>query len=409
MNVLTDTPRIKMIHVRASNFFGGPEKQIVRHLMLVRSRGVVPLLCSFDERRRQTELVTRSRELGLTCVSVPCVNAYDPRQIFHLRSLFLAERPEIVCTHDYRSNLLTRLAKRGLGVRQVAFWRGTTRENLKVRLYHRMERLLLKAADHVVVVSEEQRDSLISSVALSEDRISVVPNAVDVESKRKEDTDERGSARDILASPQTESAVGSGPRKGERRGFLDRFSGKTLVATSGRLSPEKGHEHLIRAFARVIKDRPDVVLLIFGDGPQRGELVKLARTLGCSDFIHFLGFVPDFASLLERIDVFVLPSLSEGLPNVLLEAMAAARPVVATAVGGVPELVLNGATGLLVSPGNSEEMAGAIGRLLSDTELARRLGGSGQEAVRKSYSFERQCELLMSVYARFASGLSNHE
>jgi glycosyltransferase involved in cell wall biosynthesis len=392
-----------MIHVRASNFFGGPEKQIVQHLLLLRESSTQAVLCSFDEAGKETELVTRARELGLASVSVPCTSAYDPRQIFRLRTLFLAKRPHIVCSHDYRSNLLCRLAARGLGVAQVAFWRGTTRENLKVRFYHWAERRLLRAAAHVVVVSKEQRDFLIST-ALAEERVSIVPNAVDVKSTVEQDSGDRGTGGDTSAAPVAEPGAGSEFEGRERRALLDRFSGKTILASAGRLSPEKGHEFLVRAVCKVAKDRPDVVLLIFGDGPLRSELTQLAERLGCGDFVHFTGFVPDFASLVDGIDVFVLPSLSEGLPNVLLEAMAAARPVVATAVGGVPELVTDGASGLLVSPGSSDEIAGAIKRLLSDTELAGKLASSGQETVRRSYSFDIQCRLLVEVYARVTSG-----
>ncbi len=383
MSDMLNTPHIKVIHVRASNFFGGPEKQIVRHLSLLRDSDIDSVVCSFHEAGKEAELVSRSRELGLTSLSVPCSNAYDPRQISRLRSIFIRQRPQVVCTHDYRSNFLSRLAKTGLGAAHVAFWRGTTRENLKVRLFQWAERPLLKAADRVVVVSREQRDLLISS-GFSEKKVAVVHNAVDV-----------GSV--VGRHPDSESA------SREWTALLGRFSGKTIIASVGRLSPEKGHEHLIRAVSTVHGNRPDVVLLIIGEGPLRRELTGLVRELGSGEFVHLLGLVPDFASFAGRIDLFVLPSVSEGLPNALLEAMAAARPVVATSVGGVPEVVTDGKSGLLVSPGNSDEMAGAMLRVLSDSELAGKLGLQGREAVRESFSFERQCGLLVDVYSGVVS------
>jgi glycosyltransferase involved in cell wall biosynthesis len=394
---------VKVIHVRASNFFGGPEKQIMHHLLLLKRNNIEALVCSFQERGGETELVALSRRSGLRSVSIECSNAYDVRQIFRLRKLFLAENPHVVCTHDYRSNLLTHLAKRGLKIAHVAFWRGITRENLKVRLYHLMERRLLKSADHVVVVSEEQRH-LLTSGALPGEKISVVPNAVDVRPKAGEGFHDSGKERSASSDSDEVANVIPASEVDVRVALLSELSGKTIIATAGRLSPEKGHRHLLKALALVLRDRPDVHLVVFGGGPLRTELTHLAGELGCSKSIHFLGFVPDFASLLDGIDIFVLPSLSEGLPNALLEAMAAGKPVVATAIGGVPNLVEDGVTGLLVSPGESKEMASALGRLLSDSNLAAELGSRAQEAVRRSHSFERQYQLLIEVYARVASG-----
>ncbi|UCF79029.1 MAG: glycosyltransferase, partial [Candidatus Eiseniibacteriota bacterium] len=230
MNGIGEATSMKVSHVRASNFFGGPEKQIVHHLRLLQESGSDPLLFSFQEAGRETELIVRARGLGLRCVSIPCAHAYDPRQVFRLRKLLTEEGADIVCSHDYRSNVLTRLAVRGEGISRVAFWRGVTRENLKVAFFHQMERGLLRTASHIVVVSQEQHDALISG-GLSGEKVSVVPNAVSV-----------GAVSQEIPT------------------FFEQFSGKTVVATAGRLSPEKGHNYLIRAFSRVLEDRSDLVL-----------------------------------------------------------------------------------------------------------------------------------------------------
>jgi glycosyltransferase involved in cell wall biosynthesis len=372
------SPGIKVMHVRASNFFGGPEKQIIEHLRLLGRTQAQPLLCSFYEKGGETELAVRAKALGIPSFSIPCLNAYDPRQVLYLRSLFSREQPQIVCTHDYRSTFLTLIGRTRLAIRQVAFWRGVTRENPKVALYYRVESYLLRAMDHVVVVSGEQHSFLTSRV-FPESAVSLVPNAVQVESN--------------------EGRGGDG-HAGRRAVFFERFRGKEIIATAGRLSPEKGHRYLIEAMSSILAGRKNIILLIFGDGPRRDELTRLARKLGCSGSIYFVGFVPDFSQLLEQIDLFVLPSLSEGLPNVVLEALAAGKPVVGTAVGGVPELIANGETGLLVPPRDSGQLAQAITKLLDDRTLARRLGQAGQELVRKTYSFERQCHLMMQVYKK---------
>lgn len=364
-----NSPGPKVMHVRATNFFGGPEKQIVEHLRLLKRTQIQPLLCSFHEKGVETELARRTRALEVSTFSIPSLSAYDPAQILRLRNILTSENPDLLCSHDYRSTVLSLMARIYLPVRQIAFLRGITKENLKVALYYKIERSLLQRMDHVVVVSKEQRDSLISQ-GLREDKVSWVPNAVKTE-------------------PDSTSSK-----------LLGKFRGKTIIATAGRLSPEKGHEYLIKAMPRVISSKSDAVLFIFGEGPLREHLTKLAQKEGCADSIHFLGYVPGFSSFLRDVHLFVLPSLTEGLPNALLEALSAARPVVATSVGGVPEIVSSGETGLLVSPGNSDQLADAMIELLSAPGFAATLGRAGQERVKRSYSFERQLELLTEVYTK---------
>jgi glycosyltransferase involved in cell wall biosynthesis len=394
------SPGVKVMHVRASNFFGGPEKQIIEHLRLLRRTQAQPLLCSFCEKGGETELAARAKALGIRSFSIPCLGAYDPAQLVRLRRLFNSERPELVCTHDYRSTFLCFIGRAGLPIKQIAFWRGTTRENLKVALYYKIENCLLRRMDHVVVVSKQQRNFL-TSHGFSENGVSLVSNAVEIEQHEKEchaALDERQAQAERLTKQDLEE------QSNRLATLFAKLRGKTIIATAGRLSPEKGHKYLIEAMPRVLANKKDAVLLLFGDGPLRNDLARLAEKVGCADSIHLLGFVPGFSSFLKDVDLFVLPSLIEGFPNALLEALAAAKPVVATAVGGVPEIVSDGKTGVLISPGDSGLLAAAIINLLSDAGLARAMGEAGKEAVRKSYSFEKQLQLLIDVYSKTLAG-----
>jgi len=373
---------IRAAHVRASNFFGGPEKQILGHaLYALRTpgTGIRAIVFSFDEKGRETELVARARAARIEARSIPCLTAYDPRQISRLRRSLEGVSPDVVCTHDYRSSLLCSLALRGSGVPQIAFWRGVTRENLKVRLFHRVERRVLEAVDHVVVVSKEQR-SFLTGRGFPPEKVTLAPNAVDVQGP---------------AGP---------PQRRRLESIVGKLEGRTVLVTASRLSPEKGLSHLLDAMPRILRQNQDVTLLVFGDGPLRHRLSSQVERLGCAENVRFAGLVPDFASLVVEVDIFVLPSLSEGLPNALLEAMAASRPVVATSVGGVTDLLLDGENGLLVAPADSGALASAVLRLASDSELAGRLGQSAQATVRRTYSFAAQCELLDIVYR----GVSKH-
>jgi glycosyltransferase involved in cell wall biosynthesis len=161
-----------------------------------------------------------------------------------------------------------------------------------------------------------------------------------------------------------------------------------LLATS-RLHPTKGHRDLLAAVAQLRQTSPRVRLLLVGDGVERPHLEEQARGLGLGDAVRFTGFRDDVTALLQAADLFVLPSLREGMPNAALEAMAAGLPIVACAVDGVPEAVADGETGLLVPPGSPDALADALGRLLADRARAERLGRAGRDRARERFALDR--------------------
>ncbi|NSW54318.1 MAG: glycosyltransferase family 4 protein [Anaerolineae bacterium] len=172
-----------------------------------------------------------------------------------------------------------------------------------------------------------------------------------------------------------------------------------LVLAAGRLAPVKNHAALLRAFPAVLAREPAAVLLIAGEGPLRGELERLARSLGLADRVRFLGLRPDLPVLLRLARVFVLPSLQEGLPLVLLEAMAAGTPVVAAAVGGVPELVRDAGTGLLADPADPATFSAAIAALLADETLQAALAANARALVQAQYGLEQMCRAYEGLWA----------
>ena len=194
------------------------------------------------------------------------------------------------------------------------FFKGPYGREFKVRMYETIEFWAMRWADRVVAVSNGYADHLIKS-GIPKSKIEVVQNAIDV----------------------SRMAIGGNQRNGKRKelGFTD---GDFLIATAGRLSPEKAQANLIQAFGKIQQMHPNAHLLIVGDGMLEDQLKVMAASQG-TDNIHFLGFRRDMDEIMSAIDLFVLPSLTEGLPNVVLEAFAAKKPVVATRVGGVPEIV----------------------------------------------------------------------
>jgi glycosyltransferase involved in cell wall biosynthesis len=174
---------------------------------------------------------------------------------------------------------------------------------------------------------------------------------------------------------------------------------RRYVVTVARFHPVKDHRTLLRAFAEVASARADVDLLLVGDGALRPDLERQTAELGLTPRVRFLGVRSDVADLLRASDVFALTSVSEAASITLLEAMACARPVVVTAVGGNPEIVRDGVDGLLAPRGDAMAIAAALGRILGDDTLARTMGQSGAERVRQQYQLDRTIERYFELYA----------
>jgi L-malate glycosyltransferase len=238
-----------------------------------------------------------------------------------------------------------------------------------------MQKWVCRAADHVLVNALAVRIVLVAQ-GFDPSRISVIQNGIDV--SRYQERSGTKAVRRELGLP----------------------SAAPVVAVFARLNRLKGIEYFLEAAALLAKRFDEVRFLIVGDSiseAYRDELERHAAGLGLADRVVFAGFRGDVPELLSEVSVSVLPSLSEGLSNVVLEAMAAGVPVVATAVGGTPEMVENGVTGLLVPPRDAVALAEAIGSLLADPSRARAIGGAGQERVTERFSLQatvRETELL---------------
>jgi glycosyltransferase involved in cell wall biosynthesis len=173
---------------------------------------------------------------------------------------------------------------------------------------------------------------------------------------------------------------------------------RQVIGAVGRLAEEKGFEILIRAVDQLLRQEFNIELWIVGDGPDRPRLEALIAELGCTDCIRLLGHRTDVRELYEAMDVFALSSFREGLPNVLLEAMALGLPVVATRVNSVPQAITDGLNGLLIEPGSADELSAALARLLSDNELRQRLQGKARQKVEACYSFAARMRKIKAIY-----------
>jgi glycosyltransferase involved in cell wall biosynthesis len=293
------------------------------------------------------------------------------RDLFGLLELVVLMRraaPDIVHANSSKAGVLGRLAAVAAGVPIRIFtvhgWAFSASSGLVSVLYRWADRLMAPLTTLTICVAERERTSGLAARTCIAERTVVIPNAVDLD------------------------AVPPARRDG----------GRPLIVAVGRLAEPKDALTLVRALAGV-RGRPFTALLV-GDGPDRASLEAEVSRLGLQDAIALTGTRDDVPELLARADVFALSSRSEGAPLSILEAMAAGLPVVSSRVGGVPELVVDGETGLLVPPGDPAAMAAALGRLLADAGLRRRLGAAGRERAQRCFDVRRQRRAHLDCYAR---------
>jgi len=353
---------------------GGAQRHLLVLLRNLDRERVEPTLWCLQ---KKGALVPQFERLGIPIVDL----AFEKESIVSARAMLSLGplwrrlrrlRPDVVHTYLFSPNLygillgaLARVPVLVSSRRDMAWW--------EARRHLHATRLANLFVDRVVAVSESVRRHCIEREGLRPERVVTVPNGIDLA--------EFDVARD--QEPPWRRPPGAGP---------------VLAMTAG-FRPVKGHEHLLAALAILKPRHPGLCCLLIGDGPRRQELESQARRLGVEENVVFLGWQGNVAPLLDQVDVFVLSSTSEGQSNAILEAMAAGRPVVATDVGGNPDTVENGATGLLVPPGSPERLAEAIGALQADPARARALGANGRARVERLFSARAMARSLEGLYA----------
>jgi glycosyltransferase involved in cell wall biosynthesis len=245
------------------------------------------------------------------------------------------------------------------------------------RLFLQIERALALVTTHFIALTTAERDDhVVRGVGRAEDW-TVIPSGIDLARFRSVE-----------------------PRSDQRPALFGCPVDSTLIGTVGWLTEVKGHRRLIQAFSRLAPSRPSLYLLIIGTGELHDDLAALASRLGIGDRVRFLGHRDDIPECLAALDLFVFPSQNEGMGRALIEAMAAALPVVATRVGGIPGIIEQGRTGLLVSPGDSAALAGAMAELLDDRTRARAMGQAARDSIGAEFNAAGMVRAIESVYGR---------
>jgi glycosyltransferase involved in cell wall biosynthesis len=365
-----------ILHTRVvSGTGGGPEKTIFNSPRFLRQWGY-EALCAYMHPPGDPgfeQLADNAAQSGARLVSVPDRGAWDYRVVRRLLDVCRSERVAVWHGHDYKSNALGLLLRRFWPMRLVTTVHGWVKRTRRTPLYYWIDRASLRHYERVICVSPDLREACLAS-GVRPERCLLVENAIDTDqyARRSSST----AAKAALGLP----------------------SDRPIVGAVGRLSEEKGFDRLILAADRLLASGLNLHLVIIGEGDQRAKLAALIARLGRQDAIRLVGYQSAMAPWYEALDAFVLSSLREGLPNVLLEAMALEVPVIATRVAGVPRLIEDGINGLVVEPDDVTGLTAALRQVLETPPLRSRMAGAGRRTIEERYSFAVRMDKIRRIY-----------
>src|SRR5262245_29712006 len=371
--------RPRVLHLIASFDVGGTERQAVELLKrLDRERFDVRLAAL----RREGPLYSEVSAYFDEAPEFRLTSFYDAnavRQLLRLRALLLRERIDIIHAHDFYAGVLGGAAARLAGVRVIACQRHMRLSDRRVHEWG--TRLTHRLAHRVLVNSEAIRDHLLAGGHVAPEKIVVIRNGLSAAAERaSSDDDGRAKRRAALLRE------------------LNLDEGAKLIGLVARLQPVKGHRYFIEAASRIAAAEPEAHFLLVGDGALRREIEGQAARLGVNDRVHLLGDRNDAALVPAGFDVAVSASLSEGLPNAVIEAMAAGAPVVATAVGGTTELIIDGVTGFLVPPADADALARLILDTLQNPDRSSQMAAQGRRRTLSQFGMRRMVESVERLY-----------
>jgi glycosyltransferase involved in cell wall biosynthesis len=372
---MTETSLPRIFIAMATRNIGGPGKGLLQFFRCGGKELCSPYVCSYS---LSDDLYKWPFREAVEALSVPFLTvrqrlAIDPLLIFQAYSLICKHNLQILQSHEYKSHVLCLALKIFTGRPWVGFVHGWTTENWKVRLYHSFDRIILRFADRIVIVAESMR-SKVTAMGIDGSKIVTIKNAIDL--KVSAQVDESAQVR-------------------SRFGVKDN---EKLIGVIGRLSSEKGQIYFLEALKLISAKHQRVKGILVGDGPDEGLLRAKIKSLGLEESTIFAGYQVEVAPFFQACDLVVLPSLSEGMPNAALEAMQYEKPVVATRVGGVSEVIIDNLTGLLVEPADPKALADAVLSLLENPVCAAKYGLAGRLRVEEEFDPRIRVEKIVELY-----------
>lgn len=374
-------PPIRLLELRNTyKWGGGPDKTILlsaaRH---DQSRVSATLAYVRDARDREFKIADQARALGLTFYEIEERSKFDISVLRTIRDIIIHHDINLIHSHDYKSDLFAYLVRWLLRRRHICLLstaHGWALLSARGEIYRRLDQFLLRRFDHVLTVSHATKKGLVSA-GISPASISVLHNAIDPEAWSPLEVDSI-TREDLLSEP--------------------RFP---VVGYVGRITPEKDLHTWLHSAALVVQQVPHAYFMLVGDGKDKtflNDLQRLAGTLGIAEQVVFPGYQQNLKSFYSNFNLFLLTSITEGLSNSLLEAMAMELPTVVTRVGGNEELVVDGHTGYILPPGDVQGIAQAIITLAQNEPLRRNMGRASRKRIEREFSFAHRIQQIETLY-----------
>jgi len=346
---------------------------------------IMPLIFTANRQKDRTlvsELQKSGKKYCNIVVDGERIKYMNPiKNLRQVHNLFRNHQFDLIHTHGYRADVIGYMAARTLNVPIIATCHGFIPNDAKLMLYNSMDRFVLKHFNRIIAVSSGIRNDLLTS-GVKEENISVVPNAVNMNHDDHIVRDLRHAKRELMGWNAKHFVIGY----------------------VGRLSEEKGLGYLIDAVSDLIKLNVPVKLAVIGEGDQEEKLRHMSEQKCIDNSVSFLGFQKEVHSWLPAFDSFILPSLMEGTPMAMLEAMLIGLPVVASSVGGIPDVIKSGENGILVQSGKPEEIADAINRLYEDQEFRYKIGMRARQTVQMRYNIREWIKNIEFEYRKVVAG-----
>ena len=361
---------IPVLHFITELSTGGAQSALLRLLSnLDRTRFAPSVVCLYNGDGAVAEQI---RELGITVTDLGMSGKARLDAFGRLYRFLRKKRPLILHSWMFHANIPARMFGRLARVPIIISSERTMGQEGAGR--RRLNRLTAPLADRVICVSERVAEFAAHQIGIARQKLVVVPNGIDL------------------------SHFADLPHQAQARASFNLPAEATIVGAIGRPRPVKGYNFLLDAWAQLTPTFPNTHLLFVGDGPDQPALKAQATGLGLNECVTFLGDHLNIPHLLPALDILALPSLHEGMPNVALEAMAASLPVVATAVGGTPEVVVDGKTGILVPSENANALAEGLASLMNDPEHARLLGQTGRQRIESHFNLATTVHRTETLY-----------
>lgn len=326
------------------------------------------LVLFYNVHAPNVEFYERARRRGLSVRMVHCQGRADLGAVRQIEEYIEEDGIDLLHTHGYKADLYGYIAARRSRRPIVATCHNWVGGTAALGIYNHLDRMALKRFHALAAVSDSVAQRLTDS-GVSAKKVRTISNGIDVQAFER--------VRPLPALT---------------------FDGNKVVGMVARLDLQKGFEYLLRAARDLCVAFPALKVVMVGDGPDRKVIEEMIQRFGLMSNVILVGQHSDMPRIYAAIDIFVLPSLNEGLPMTILEAMAASRPVIATRVGAVPSVIRDGETGLLVDPGDIHGLRSAIARLLSQPDVCRRIGAAGHNWVSRNYTAEAMALKYSQMY-----------